>query len=140
MKRVTGWLLVVILLLGLTACARGQQPQTPGTENGQLTLRMLTMKQAAYSDQSIQEMVRQFEEQHPNIKVDVTFVPYESLHDKIVTDQASGSGEYDVVLVDAYSGRIRPLIPVESVRLLRLKSTTRSDGTRPLIPVQIDHL
>jgi hypothetical protein len=55
-------------------------------------------------------------------------------------------GEYNrpatisIVQVPAYSGRIRPLIPVESVRLLRLKSTTRSDGTRPLIPVQIDHL
>ncbi len=73
----------------------------PGCKKAEpVTLQMLTMKQAAYSDTHINEMVAKFTEANPNITVQVTFVPYESLHDKIVTDQASGSGQYDVVLVD----------------------------------------
>lgn len=73
----------------------------PGCKKAEpVTLQLLTMKQAAYSDTHINEMVAKFMEANPEITVQVTFVPYESLHDKIVTDQASGSGMYDVVLVD----------------------------------------
>ena len=44
------------------------------------------------------------------------------------------------LLLGAYSGRIRPLIPVESVHLLRMKSTTVCGDSRPPIPAQIDRL
>ena len=40
----------------------------------------------------------------------------------------------------AYSGRIRPCIPVESVHSFRRKSTAGSGDNRPPIPVQIDRL
>jgi multiple sugar transport system substrate-binding protein len=84
--------MAVVLSIALTSgCAKKPQP---------VTLQMITMKQAAYSDAHISEMVKKFNEANPNITVQVTFVPYESLHDKIVTDLASGQGQYDVVLVD----------------------------------------
>lgn len=93
MKRVLIAVVVATLLLS-TLVTVGCKKSEP------VTLQMLTMKQAAYSDTHINEMVTKFMEANPNITVQVTFVPYESLHDKIVTDQASGSGQYDVVLVD----------------------------------------
>ena len=40
----------------------------------------------------------------------------------------------------AYSGRIRPGIPVESVLAFREKSTTHSGRIRPPVPAEIDHL
>ena len=43
-------------------------------------------------------------------------------------------------LTFAYSGRIRPCIPVESVHAFRRKSTAGSGDNRPPIPVQIDRL
>lgn len=95
--------LVVAAVLALAACGKESSPAGSdggSTPEGSVTLHFLTMKQAAYSDSSVQAMVKAFEEANPGIKVDVTFVPYESLHDKIVTDQASGSGQFDVVLID----------------------------------------
>lgn len=92
--------LLVAMTIGLSACG-GAAPSRSGQAGKQpVTLRLLTMKQAAYSDQDVQAMVRGFEKDHPDVTVNVTFVPYESLHDKITADQASGSGVYDVVLID----------------------------------------
>ncbi|MCL6522509.1 MAG: extracellular solute-binding protein [Firmicutes bacterium] len=100
--------LLAALAIGLGAC--GGSTSGGSTAGGQgsgmqpaqqtVTLRLLTMKQAAYSDQDVQAMAKGFEETHPGVQVDITFVPYESLHDKITADQASGSGVYDVVLID----------------------------------------
>jgi multiple sugar transport system substrate-binding protein len=56
------------------------------------------MKQAAYSDADVKNMTEQFQKQNPNIKVNLTFVAYEALHDKIVA--AAPAGTYDTVLVD----------------------------------------
>ncbi|ACO48127.1 extracellular solute-binding protein [Deinococcus deserti] len=65
-----------------------------------VTLNALLMKQAAYSEQDIRNMTKEFEAKNPNLKVNIEFVAYEALHDKIVASQASGSNGYDVVLFD----------------------------------------
>ena len=98
MKRIIFGLVLVLVVALAAGCGAGQTAKNETT--GPITLQLLTMKQAAYSDEHVNAMVQKFMEQNPDIKVQVTFVPYESLHDKIVTDQASGSGQYDVVLVD----------------------------------------
>lgn len=72
---------------------------TPAT-NQTVTLNSLFMQQAGYSQQNIEDMTKAFEKLHPNIKVNLTFVPYESLHDKIVTALATGGTGYDTVLTD----------------------------------------
>jgi multiple sugar transport system substrate-binding protein len=56
------------------------------------------MKQAAYSETDVKNMTEQFQKQNPGIKVNLTFVTYEALHDKIVA--AAPAGTYDTVLVD----------------------------------------
>ena len=48
------------------------------------TLNALFMKQAAYSEDDVRAMTADFEKANPAIKVNLEFVPYEALHDKIV--------------------------------------------------------
>jgi len=45
-------------------------------------------------------MTESFKESNPGIEVELDFVSYEALHDKIVTAAASKAGTYDVVLLD----------------------------------------
>ena len=69
-----------------------------GEGGGSGTLNALFMKQAAYSDTDVKNMTEQFQKQNPDIRVNLTFVAYEALHDKIVA--AAPAGTYDTVLVD----------------------------------------
>ncbi|HVJ41267.1 MAG TPA: extracellular solute-binding protein [Dongiaceae bacterium] len=63
------------------------------------TINALFMSQAAYSEDDVRAMTKDFEAANPGIKVKAEFVPYEGLHDKITLAQGAGSG-YDVVLFD----------------------------------------
>lgn len=65
-----------------------------------VTLDALFMQQAAYSNDDIRNMTAEFEADHPGVTVDLEFVSYEALHNKIVTAAAAGAGGYDVVLFD----------------------------------------
>src|ERR1700741_2652002 len=65
-----------------------------------VTLNALFMKQAAYSEDDIRAMTTDFEKASPGIKVNLEFVPYEALHDKIVAAQGSGASGYHEVLFD----------------------------------------
>jgi multiple sugar transport system substrate-binding protein len=80
----------------VAACGGGATPSA-----GPVTLNALFMKQAAYSEENVTEMAKAFETTNPNVKVNLEFVAYDALHDKIVTDQAGGAGTYDAVLLDA---------------------------------------
>jgi multiple sugar transport system substrate-binding protein len=93
LRRLAALLAVSAIVAG--ACSSGASP-TPG----QVTLNTIWMKQAAYSDDEVKAMADAFTAANPNIKVNLEFVQYESLHDKIVTAQVSGSGQYDTVLMD----------------------------------------
>lgn len=63
-------------------------------------LSALFMSQAAYSESDVRAMTADFEKAHPDIHVNLEFVPYEALHDKIVAARGAGSNGYDVVLFD----------------------------------------
>jgi multiple sugar transport system substrate-binding protein len=62
------------------------------------TINALFMKQSAYSEDDVRAMAKDFEAANPDVKVNLEFVPYEGLHDKIVA--GSGAQGYDVVLFD----------------------------------------
>lgn len=62
-------------------------------------LNAIFMKQAAYSEDDIRGMTSAFESASPGVKVNLEFVAYEALHDKVVTAAAAGQG-YDVILFD----------------------------------------
>lgn len=92
------WALLAGLMVALAACSGGAN--TSSGAGGQVTLNTIWMKQAAYSDAEVKAMIQAFTAANPNIKVNAEFVQYESLHDKIVTGQVSGNGQYDTVLMD----------------------------------------
>jgi len=63
-------------------------------------LNALFMSQAAYSESDVRAMTSDFEKAHPDVSVNLEFVPYEALHDKIIAARGAGSNGYDVVLFD----------------------------------------
>jgi len=65
-----------------------------------VTLSALFMKQAGYQESDIRAMTEEFIKMNPDIEVNLAFVAYEELHDKIAVAAASGSGTYDVILMD----------------------------------------
>lgn len=82
--------------IAVAACGGGASPST-----GPVTLNALFMKQASYSEENVKEMTAAFTAANPNIQVNLEFVAYDALHDKIVTAQAGGASTYDTVLLDA---------------------------------------
>ncbi|NIZ63408.1 ABC transporter substrate-binding protein [Sedimentitalea sp. CY04] len=64
------------------------------------TLNALFMSQAAYSEDNIKSMTSAFEAANPGTRVELEFVPYEALHDKIIAASGAGDDGYDVVLFD----------------------------------------
>ncbi|PXI03009.1 ABC transporter substrate-binding protein [Klebsiella variicola] len=72
-----------------------------GSVSAATQINSLFMTQAAYSENDIRAMTSDFEKQHPDVKVNLEFVPYEALHDKIVAARGAGGNGYDVVLFDA---------------------------------------
>ena len=81
--------LVMMLLIVLGSIAWSAQ---------KVTINALFMKQAGYSEDDTTAGTKAFEKLNPNIAVNLTFVPYEALEQKIITSAQSGG--YDVVLSD----------------------------------------
>jgi multiple sugar transport system substrate-binding protein len=88
-----------ILKGALAATALLVQPMSIAAA-ADVTLNALFMKQAAYSEDNVRAMTADFEKANAGVKVNLEFVPYEALHDKIVAAQGAGSSGYDVVLFD----------------------------------------
>jgi multiple sugar transport system substrate-binding protein len=70
-----------------------------GAAHAETTLNALFMSQAAYSEGDVRAMTEDFTKEHPDIKVNLEFVPYEGLRDKTLLAQGAGGG-FDVVLFD----------------------------------------
>ncbi|WP_455818254.1 extracellular solute-binding protein [Pseudomonas cerasi] len=88
MKRSTACL---ITLLALSAS---------GAASAKTQLNALFMSQAAYSESDVRAMTSDFEKANPDVTINLEFVPYEALHDKIIAARGAGSKGYDVVLFD----------------------------------------
>ena len=91
---------VMKLILGLGLLTQASVISVGSACAEDLTLNALYMKQAAYSEDDIRAMTTAFEKGNPGVHVNLEFVPYEALHDKIVAAQGAGSSGYDVVLFD----------------------------------------
>lgn len=93
MSRLTVLLLSLALVLALVGC----QPAKPA---GPVTIRVLTMEQAGPTVEEMNAIVAEFNKSNPNVKVEIEYVSYDALHDKITTAMASTPPAYDVFLVD----------------------------------------
>ena len=74
------------------------QPETPGEP---VVIKVLTMQQAGYTPDEMDEIASRFSEQNPNVTVEVTYLAYDEIYDKLVTSVGiGGRPPYDVILVD----------------------------------------
>lgn len=89
-------LLFGLLILILAASLVGCQPK----QAGPVTVRVLTMEQAGPTPDEMNAIVEEFNKANPNVKVQIDYVSYDALHDKITTAMASTPPAYDVFLVD----------------------------------------
>ena len=85
-------------LLTTTALA-GALALGAGAAGAQTVLDALFMSQSAYSEADVRAMAAAYTAEHPDVTINLEFVPYEGLRDKTLLAQGSGEG-YDVVLFD----------------------------------------
>jgi len=101
--RAGGWMLALLIMAAvlLAACVPAAAPQATAPEAGAVTpIRVLTMQQAGPTPEEMDAIAAEFNAAHPEAKVELTYVAYDALHDKIVTSVSGDNPAYDVVLVD----------------------------------------
>jgi len=82
-----------------TTVLAGAMASAAASASAETTLNALFMSQAAYSEADVRAMTEAYTTEHPDVTVNLEFVPYEGLRDKTLLAQGSGTG-YDVVLFD----------------------------------------
>jgi multiple sugar transport system substrate-binding protein len=65
-----------------------------------VTIHVLAMEQAGPTVEEMNSIVGEFNQANPNVVVQIDYVAYDALHDKITTALASTPPAYDVFLVD----------------------------------------
>jgi multiple sugar transport system substrate-binding protein len=86
-------LMAAIFIASVVGCA-------PQAATGPATIRVLAMEQAGPTVDEMNAIVAEFNKANPQIKVEIEYVAYDALHDKITTAMASNPPAYDVFLVD----------------------------------------
>lgn len=86
-------LIALVLITGVVGCQ-------PRQATGPATIRVLTMEQAGPTVDEMNAIVEEFNQANPDIKVEIEYVAYDALHDKITTAMASNPPAYDVFLAD----------------------------------------
>ena len=86
-------LMAIIFTVSVVGCA----PKAPA---GPVTIHVLAMEQAGPTVDEMNAIVGEFNKANPDIKVEIEYVAYDALHDKITTAMASKPPAYDVFLVD----------------------------------------
>ncbi len=89
----TVFVLAFIVALLASACQ-------PGKASGPATIRVLSMEQAGPTVDEMNSIVAEFNKANPQINVQIEYVSYDALHDKITTAMAANPPAYDVFLVD----------------------------------------
>lgn len=69
-------------------------------QGGEVTINVLAMDQAGMTPEEIDAVAARFEEMHPGVNVETSYVLYDGLHDLLVTSVSSDPPAFDVFLVD----------------------------------------
>ena len=85
--------LALLFIIGTVGCA-------PKAASGPVTIHVLTMDQAGLKPAEIDQIARDFEAQNPDIKVNMEYLGYDFIHDKITTGMAANPPAYDAVMID----------------------------------------
>ncbi|HEY5158220.1 MAG TPA: extracellular solute-binding protein, partial [Anaerolineales bacterium] len=85
-------LLTIVLIFSVVGCG--------AKKAGPVTIHVLTMDQAGLKPAEIDQIARDFEVANPDIKVNMEYVGYDYVHDKIVTGMAATPPAYDAAMID----------------------------------------
>jgi len=85
-------LLTIVLVFSVVGCG--------AKKTGPVTIHILTMDQAGLKPAEIDQIARDFEVANPDIKVNMEYVGYDYVHDKIVTGMAATPPAYDAAMID----------------------------------------
>ncbi len=91
--KISLFLLALLFIIGTVGCA-------PKQASGPVTIHVLTMDQAGLKPAEIDEIAREFEAKNPDIKVNMEYLGYDFIHDKITTGMAANPPAYDAVMID----------------------------------------
>jgi multiple sugar transport system substrate-binding protein len=83
----------LLFVVGAVGCA-------PKPAAGPVTIHVLTMDQAGLKPAEIDQIAREFEAKNPDIKVNMEYLGYDFIHDKITTGMAANPPAYDAVMID----------------------------------------
>ncbi len=72
--------------------------EAPAAE--EVVVKVLAMQQAGYSPDNMDEIAARFSEQNPDVAVEVTYLAYDEIYDKLVTSMVAPEPAFDVFLVD----------------------------------------
>jgi len=86
-------MMALLFIIGTVGCA-------PKPASGPATIHVLTMDQAGLKPAEIDQIARDFEAQNPDIKVNMEYLGYDFIHDKITTGMAANPPAYDAVMID----------------------------------------
>ena len=67
----------------------------PSKQLGPVTIHILTLDQAGMKPAEIDQIARDFEAKNPDIKVNMEYLDYDFIHDKITTGMAAKPPAYD---------------------------------------------
>src|SRR5699024_8623287 len=89
------------LVLVMAGCSNGNSGDSGNGKNGSgdesVTVNAI-FPSGSGTDDDMKELTKQFEEENPNINVELEFVAYNSIKQKILT--SAKTGDYDVTMVD----------------------------------------
>src|SRR5678816_1950131 len=86
-------MLALLFIIGTVGCA-------PKAASGPVTIHVLTMDQAGLKPAEVDQIAREFEAKNPDIKVNMEYLGYDFIHDKITTGMAANPPAYDAVMID----------------------------------------
>jgi multiple sugar transport system substrate-binding protein len=92
-NKVLAGVLALVFVISLAACG-------PSKATGPVTIHVLTMDQAGLKPAEIDQIVKDFEALNPDIKVNMEYLGYDYVHDKIVTGMAAKPPAYDAAMID----------------------------------------
>lgn len=94
---------LIALMLLLSACTAAPAAEAPAADapaEGGAVVKVLAMQQAGYTPDEMDEIASSFSEQNPDVDVEITYLSYDEIYDKLVTSMATPNPAFDVFLVD----------------------------------------
>ena len=89
-------LLLIAFVFVISSAGCGAKPAA----SGPVTIHVLTMDQAGLKPAEIDQIAREFEAKNPDIKVNMEYLGYDFIHDKITTGMAAKPPAYDAAMLD----------------------------------------